>query len=234
MTEPMDMRGSAARFLELAEEAAKTAPTREELAEHDAAAMADTRSDRLDPEREFSAGAAILPADREAIVRGTLAKTHALRVVEAWRGLYRGGDERSLATRREFVPFLTLYGPTGLGKTVAGAWLLAYEGGLYVSVEELRRRLTSGHWRDASWADQVLRARVVVLDDVGTEDGDARAAMFELVNRRQGLARAMTLITSNLVCRDDFVQRYDERVVRRLEHAGRMVECKGTDMRRRP
>lgn len=232
MLDPNDGRDVFARFHELAEAAAKSAPSREDAEAASRHELSRQRADRLDPEHEFSAGAAILSSDREAIVRGTLTTTHALRVVQAWHGLYAGAGD-SLAARPEFVPFLTLYGPTGRGKTVAAAWLLATEGGLYVSVAELCKRVTSSHWRDTPWADRVLRSRVVVLDDVGTEQDDGRAAMFEFVNRRQGLTRAMTLITSNLTGREDFLQRYEERTVRRLEHVGRLVLCKGPDLRRK-
>lgn len=233
MARVVDIRSAARRFRELAESAAASAPTREQA---EAAARADAagelarlREERLDPAREFSAGAVILPADRAAIVRGTLRETHALRMVRAWHALYR--EAIGPGPRRAWPAFLTLYGPRGRGKTLAGAWLLATEGGLYVSADELVRRASSTHWRDTEWVARVLAARVVVLDDVGTEGADARAPMFDFVNRRQGLARALTLITSNLAGRADFVGRYDDRVVERLEHAGRMVAVQGDDLR---
>jgi hypothetical protein len=188
------------------------------------------REERLAP-TAFFAGPAVTPEDRAALIRGTLRRSvHSLGLVMSWHERFHGRRPGA------HVPIVVLLGPTGRGKTVAGAWLIAEEGGKYVSALELAKRLCTMHWRDANWSAEVLSARVVVLDDVGTEpesDRDAAiAAMFEFVNKRQALAKAFTLITANLT-RAEFDARYGERTVARIMHSGRFVEAKGQDLRRK-
>jgi len=227
---------ASTRIKELALEAARAAPTRAEAAtreaEQNARVARAAREERLPIDQEFAVATAITAEMRAAIISGRIPEhTHAMRVVHGWREAFYGRRETT------FAPYLTLYGPKGRGKTSAAAWLIANEvGGLYVSAEDFRLRFANrGRDKDNNaWIDRVLRARVVVLDDVGTEDGDPRASMFEFVNRRQGLHRAFTLMTSNLLSRDEFVARYDWRVVDRLEHVGKMVLCKGEDLRSKP
>lgn len=179
-------------------------------------------------ERVQNAGVPLPPEDLRCLAAGELQVTHSLRVVRAWHEVFTG------ARKAERCPRITaLLGGTGCGKTMAGAWLVAEEGGVYVSALELRKRLVSGHWRDTEWAERVLRSRIVVLDDVGTESGDAEAsaAVFELVNKRVGQEGGLTLITGNLSVAE-FVERYGERTARRIEHAGVFIEAKGADLRR--
>lgn len=219
-------------FRQLAELAASAPPSVDPAAVEKAQRRMERqrREERLADNALF-AGPAITPDDKLAILRGTLnRKVHSLNVVMSWRERFRG------IRPGVHVPIVALLGPRGRGKTVAGAWLIAEEGGHYVSALDLCKRLLSGHWKDSSWSDQVLRSRVVVLDDVGTEPekdrNDAMAAMFEFVNRRQALARGLTLITANLT-RADFDERYGERTVDRIMHVGVFVEAKGEDLRRK-
>jgi DNA replication protein DnaC len=131
------------------------------------------------------------------------------------------------------MTMLALLGPTGRGKTVAAAWLLADLGGFYTTGEELRRAMRSYNPRDAELLLQLYRARSLIVDDLGTEQDleSARTALFEVVNRRMGLPRAYTVLTSNL-SREAFAERYGERTLRRLEHQGLVVEVEGEDLRR--
>jgi hypothetical protein len=200
------------------------APSVSEASKREARASARLRLDRIE-----DAKVPLPRIDRQRIARDECIATHAMRLVRAWHQLFADRDAN------ECPRVLTLVGPTGRGKTMAGAWLIAIEGGVYVSALELRKRLLSGHWRDIEWADRILRSRIVVLDDVGTEtgDSDALAATFELVNQRMGSDGALTLITCNLTG-EEFAKRYGERTVRRIEHDGRIVEVKGEDLRRKP
>jgi DNA replication protein DnaC len=213
-------------FAVLAELASEKAPTAEEAARANRERARHQRDERMTDRAQFQAPA-VTAADREAIVAGNLRlQTHSLATVQAWLDRYQGRRPGA------HVPMVVLYGPKGVGKTVAGSWLIAEEGGLYVSALQLCKRLISGHWRDTDWAIEVLGSRAVVLDDVGTEPRgeDAVAALYEFVNRRQALGRGLTLITTNLT-RAEFAERYGERTVDKIMHSGRFVEAKGNDLR---
>lgn len=234
--QPADVRPIFAR---IAEDAQKIAPTKEAVERVEQQTLhAAKRTERLE---ESGVADVILPEDFDRIVSGepTMLPTMAFRAVSAWHEAFKGERAGSI-----HVPITVLYGMTGRGKTVAGAWLIAHEGGVYVTAPELYH-LFSNSRRDENRINQILRARVALLDDLGTEENDAKAqgALWEFVNKRQGLRRAMTLITANLALypipgkvaeERAFVSRYDERIKRRIEHAGRFVEATGEDLRRRP
>jgi DNA replication protein DnaC len=209
------------------------APTRESIEAHERRhAQAELRAERLE-----SSGAreAITVDDFDRIVRGDqhLLPTAALHTVRAWHDQFHG--------RRagRFKPYMVLYGMTGRGKTVAGCWLIAEEGGVYVTAPEARQVLTSGHWGDVARRDKVLRSRVLLLDDLGTEEDDHKAqeALFTFATKRQGLRNALSLLTANLALqwpqepRKGLMTRYDERTIARLQHVGRFVEVVGEDLR---
>jgi DNA replication protein DnaC len=176
------------------------------------------------------ASPAITPEDIAAIVDGKLKKTKSLGHVRQWLEIAWG--TRESRTGRP-VRFLALVGAVGVGKTVAAAYALAHEPGLYVTAEELRRRLCSSNWRDFDWQARVLRARLVVVDDLGAESREgSREALFELVNRRMGEERALTLLTGNLT-ESELIERYDARTIDRLQYVGIIVEIAGESMRKR-
>jgi DNA replication protein DnaC len=170
-----------------------------------------------------------VPADVvEALISGEkLERTRALEAVVHWKRV-RGKVSRPFSV-------MVLVGETGVGKTVAGAWLVLELGGMYVSAEELRKRATSKQREDRAWFERVLGAKVLVIDDAGTERDldDARVAMFEVVNTRQGLHRGWTLITGNLA-HADFRARYGKRTCRRVEDQGVFIEVEDVDRRRLP
>jgi len=164
--------------------------------------------------------------DIQALVDGRPGESAALDWVRRWHAYQR-------AHKQPPRTFLALLGLTGRGKTYAGGWLLAEEGGYYVTADELRRKVTSPSYKDRDWLDLIVQGRCVVVDDVGTEfdAAGANAALFELVNRRLSMARGFTLLTGNLT-ETEFRERYDERTVRRIEHQGALVTVEGTDLRR--
>jgi hypothetical protein len=212
------IRKQIARILE---QTLAGANTQRATAEH-ASAIQD-RLDRLE-----RAGSPLCHADTQALVHDKLTPTHAMRIVRAWHEGFRDPEKASSCAR-----IVAMLGALGRGKTMAGLWLIAAEGGVYVTANDLRTRLLSGQWRDADWSERVLRSRVVVLDDVGIEPGDdaGSSAMFELVNRRAGCTGGLTLITSNLT-QSEFSQRYGDRVVDRVQYCGHFVEAKGANLRR--
>lgn len=225
-------------FQAIANEAKDHAPDAAVVeAEENAGVKAEVRAQRL---TESGVREAITPEDYDRIVRGAgLFPTHAFKTVEAWHQTFH----KKRAGRH--VPIVVMYSLTGRGKTVSGAWLIAEEGGCYVTAPEARSVLTSGHWNDARRKDKILRSRVTVFDDLGTEknDEDAQTALFLFANQRQGLDSGLSLITANLALRvmvdgrvvpeKGLLTRYDERTVNRLQHVGRFVEATGADLRRK-
>jgi chromosomal replication initiation ATPase DnaA len=223
----------------LAKDAAARAPTdpapRPRQATTRRESTPEERSARLE-----SSGirAAITPQDYDRIVRGradAIFPTAALTKTQHWFESFHREREAP------YKPYLTLYGLTGRGKTLAGAWLIGEEGGLYVEAEELREVFVGGY-RTEKRRELILQARVVVLDDLGTEDNDAHAqrAFYRFVNRRQGMSKGMTMITTNLALvgpkeRPELglLTRYDDRTTGRLQHSGHLVHAIGDDLRRR-
>jgi DNA replication protein DnaC len=188
------------------------------------------REKRVAREERFSSSGLMgpVPADVvEALITGEkLVKSRALEAVVHWRQM------RHKATRPFAV--MVLVGDTGVGKTVAAAWLLLELGGMYVTAEEMRKRATSKHRDDRTWFEKVLGSKVLVVDDVGTERDleDARVALYEVVNARQGLHRGWTLILGNLA-REVFRERYGKRTCRRIEDQGVFIEIEDVDRRRK-
>jgi hypothetical protein len=140
---------------------------------------------------------------------------------------------------------LVLAGTTGLGKTLAAAWVISREGGLYVKIDELMRDYA--RWeRDMSQADATTnawrryqRAHLVVLDEVGRERRPdlARDAFYKLVDERQSRRRHLTIILTNLSA-EDFKERlragvYDQRSYSRLARDAWVVDLEGVDRRER-
>lgn len=215
-------------FAAMAEQARKTAPTEQEV----------KRSlERLEPQQretrliESGVHGAITSEDMACLIRGTgFLQTSALTACQSW---VEDRTDPNYVMPRPFN-IAVLVGLTGRGKTFAGAWLNSVLGGRYATAETVRRAFEGKNWRDAVMLEPFMNSRCVVVDDAGGEmdANTAAAAMFELVNRRAGDSRAWTLITANLT-KDDFIARYGERTVRRIEHVGHIIEVEGADLRRR-
>lgn len=182
--------------------------------------QAESRARR---QRRVDAGAwPITSRDRKAIVHGTLEPRKALRACERW---YRLADDKGV--------FLAMIGERGQGKTVAACWLLAQYGGYYVDAPELVRLRSSWNDKDRERYDYLLHARLLVIDDLGTEvlDDDARATFAQVVNRRQ--ADCKTMLTGNMTF-EVMAQRYDERAIERIQHSGIIAELDDVNMRVMP
>lgn len=220
--EPEPAPGKPDYFLRIAARAAVYEPSLEERQAEVRQKVQELRRGRLE-----RAKPAIRPQVLEAIVRGELYDTPALDWVRRWRHYQKG---RQLPSKN----YLAMLGLTGRGKTAAAAWLLAEEGGYYVTADELRRKVTSPAWKERDWLDHFCGGGCVVIDDLGTEFDvpGANLAIFEVVNRRLAMPRAFTVLTGNLLSAE-FRARYDHRTIRRIEDAGAVVEVEGDDLRAR-
>lgn len=178
--------------------------------------------------------ARVTERDAHMLASGAAQPTKALSHVRAW---LESHDR-----------FLVLCGSVGIGKTVAGAAACLLDsdysdlsGAIGVSHRDVGVVIPAGHLaqRMDPWSADIdagvtrLNPRAhqrIVLDDLGTERQDQRfaQALFDLVDQRQDVGR--TLITTNLTGAQ-LRERYDERMIDRVLHQGRIVEVRGKSMR---
>lgn len=167
------------------------------------------------------------------------------RAVEAWEaGLTRTKAAEAVEkAMNDGKTFCLLKGGTGVGKTVAAvaamaALLLLDERDelpcLFVrAVEGARLGLYDGG--DKALVAQMLKATVLVVDDLGAEfmsEGSIwRTILDEVVDTRYG-DRSTTILTTNLDSAA-FKARYGERIADRIRHAGIVEECGTGSLRER-
>jgi DNA replication protein DnaC len=144
--------------------------------------------------------------------------TDAMRHIQAW-----------LATD---TPCLILCGGVGTGKTYAGILAARERWGEFVPAQHLARRVDP--WKHEAEATKPLKlgCSLIVLDDLGAEQDDARfgQALFALVNARNASDRR-TLITTNLAI-PQIRPRYGDRIADRLNAMSKAVQLKGASMRK--
>lgn len=208
------------------------AATDEEIRAYEARMAREMWRDRLDA----SGIDGLKREDRAAILNDTLQPKPALDTVRRWlAGAMRTVDPG--------VPTLVLCGGMGTGKTVAAAWAISRNSGLYATTETFLRDFE--RWqKDRSYDDKTSpmwarykRSHLVVLDELGTEhDAALMTRAFErLIDSRQSRRRELTLVITNL-SRADFIGRvqsgvYGARTLDRLRAQSRVVEIKGESMR---
>ena len=114
-----------------------------------------------------------------------------------------------------------LTGPTGAGKTTVGCLILAAliaeeGGGMFVSAYELERerRTTPLGEGDGPLLDNALRARVLLLDDVGAEQNGVFSPIVDLVFHRYD--RELQTIVTTGIGKSELVARYGTGFVRRV------------------
>lgn len=135
--------------------------------------------------------------DVAAIVDGAMRPRPALEIVRLW-----------WAEGEPLRPWLFVGGTVGVGKTWAGAWVIADAGGKYISATHLIRaaeatRAARGPMQqehaDAAW-HAIVSAHVLVLDELGREPWPAtRDPLHDLVDQRGGRP---TLVLSNVASAD--------------------------------
>ena len=138
-------------------------------------------------------------------------------------------DRKAIQVTREWLAgpktFLIMAGDRGIGKTVASAWAVKEEGGLFRKARDIA-------WLsqfDTEGRDVLLRANVLAIDDLGTEPLDdkgwALSMIYAVLDHRYDSARK-TLITTNLSV-DAMGQRYGKdggRLFRRFKETGDWIE----------
>jgi DNA replication protein DnaC len=143
---------------------------------------------------------------------------------------------RKWMSDRARKPWLVLSGKTGTGKTVAAADALAEEGGVFVSAEEVVVAFASMFGVESEKRERMLRSRLLVLDDVGTEKDKDRMldALVALLSRRASATLTPTILTLNLNAKS-FRERYEnERLLSRFSQSVHWVALQTKeDMRRR-
>ena len=145
--------------------------------------------------------------------------------------------------------FLTLLGTKGNGKTFAAVFAMGElmrielgiarpsggegirgDAGAFVRASTLGR-LSAYDWADKQWFRDMLHARVLLIDDLGTEHPTPTflSQFYELIDTR-GSKHRRTIITSNL-SRKAFAAQYGERITDRLREHGISEEFTGPSLR---
>lgn len=128
--------------------------------------------------------------------------------------------------------FLWLAGSRGTGKTVAALWGLVEVGGRYATAEDVRRAYSQEHDEARALRPRLTECALLIVDDIGTarDEHSEERALFELLNSRQGGQR-QTILTGNL-SRAAVSQRFGGRVLDRVFHSGRVIDCGTVSLRR--
>ena len=190
------------------------------LAERTARILAEDAADRARVRMTrflVASGVPLGKGDDVLLATGKYLATDATRAVDRWLA----SDDK---------PALMLCGGVGVGKTFAAAVALMRTRGTFCRAADLPRRVEP--WRGEETADRLdLDVPLIVLDDLGAE-GEAQhrfgSALFRVVDERQTAGRL--LITTNLP-RAGIRERYDARVVDRLNACCVAFELRGESMR---
>lgn len=149
---------------------------------------------------------------------------------------------------REAIQYLLLVGATGVGKSVAAAWVLQQfaqrypwdsqptrgerQPALFVEARQLTR-LSNFDAQQTAWLEELTAVQLLVLDDIGDEGTDAgRNALIDLCITRGDRGRR-TVLTSNLTG-ETFKTRYGVALADRIRQRGIIPNLQGApSMRRR-
>ncbi len=174
----------------------------------------------------------ITAEDHEAVVRGALKPTMALRTAQAWASRV----VRPAAGSPPAAQFLVLIGDRGLGKTVAAAAVIAEELARFTTgpdLSSLQVQAARGDRRAAEEIVQIHAAGLLVVDDLCRDTCPPKEeydAVFKLVHARQRPGYH-TLVTTNFGMAD-LRRRLGDFVADRLENAGLIVQLTGPNLRR--
>lgn len=196
----------------------KPDPEREEFERK----MRETNAQRERARRYSEAGFRLPDHVAAALHAGELEATDAMKRVREW---YRSPTRSA---------WLCLSSGAGTGKTVAGADLYCSTYGRWATAGEIVRVFSAMFGEQYELQEKYRNARLLVIDDVGTESDAARMlnVLLELLDARPSAAATPTLITTNLT-RKAFAERYaNERLMSRLAQLVQWASVSGSDMRR--
>lgn len=156
--------------------------------------------------------------------------------------------KKYLAGDRRLVPGLVLVGPTGLGKTVAAAFVMRdlvrkydFNGQptgdfpppcMFIPARKFTT-LSSFDAGDRELYADAQRTKLLALDDLGDEAHDfGKARLIDLLMERIDSRRA-TVLTSNLSM-EAFRKRYGEALYDRIRSASIVPKLEGGTLRKKP
>ena len=175
-------------------------------------------------ERLRAAGVQLVDQVEAALVASELRATSALVAVEQW-----------FKHRRR--PWLVLSGPTGCGKSVSAAAVVAQvDSAAWIRADELARVFASSHSSLHAVQQQVRSCTLLIVDDLGTEPDAARMTevLGVLADARMSARRRPTIVTTNIV-KPRFLERYsDPRLHSRFAELADWQALVGPDLRREP
>lgn len=165
-----------------------------------------------------------IPDDiRPSLIAGTLTASEPLTATQKW------------LADRERKPWIVLGGSTGVGKTCAAADALATEGGVFKTAEEVVVAFAAMFGPEAQERERILKARMLVIDDVGTEvDRDRMlSALVSLLSKRASAMWTPTIVTANMTA-NAFRERYkNERLMSRFSKSVKWISLQSKDDLRR-
>ena len=188
--------------------------------EFEARQLTEERDERL--RRLDASGCRVTDMVRKAIAFELLDDTPARQAIRAW------------VADPNRKPWLILSGGTGCGKSVAVAEAMARYRGTYARSDDVVR-VFSSLWDSADAQKRMREARLLAIDDLGTEFEFERMqpALLELLDARAGGAQPATIVTTNLT-RGAMAERYaHERILSRLSERAHWVTVQGPDLRKR-
>lgn len=201
----------------------------EELAAYESELAAKQREENI---RDSGVRPMLKPGIAKLAVRDDLDSTPALDLVRRWR---------AYAEQHNTKRTLILFGPRGVGKTVAAAWALTRNRGRYVKSDELGRLWTAHERiqqrgigelgsRNDEWLEYATTG-LLVVDEIGDERDatDARRMLGELADVRQG--RRLTLLLGN-VSKKVLQERVDMRTWDRWREEAVLVRVEGESLRK--
>lgn len=166
---------------------------------------------------------------RVALRDRTFESTEPLETVRGWIRYNEEGDDPQSV--------LVLLGRPGTGKTFAAAHAYLaqprWSRPRYAKIRHVCQLYRASFGDDAERYRDLLRARLLIVDELGTERGNdvevAQAALHDLIDERQG--QGLTLLISNLD-KADLLKRYDARTIDRLRECAAIREFSGQSMRK--
>ena len=174
-------------------------------------------------------GCSLPTADRHRIVAGNFEKTDSVRAVAKLLGRAETSDGPSRG--------LILSGGVGTGKTFGACTALVhhraddfwFSTGTYVEPDDLHA--IRHPRRDDPGPKRELKGYITVLDDVGTEtDPKFPHAFLELINECISFTPRVLILTTNLT-KEQFRERYDARIIDRLNSFETWVQLRGASRR---